>query len=211
MENKRESALQQGYLCCRVCSKLIHYKQHNVQQIEHCPRCQSKVYQRVPNSLAQSWALLISGFLLYIPANVLPIMTLNHAGVMRTDTIMSGIINLANIGMQPIAWIVFIASILVPLLKMIALTLILLAVQFNWQRNVCLRTRMFQMIEYVGRWSMLDIFVISILLGIVKFNKVASVDIEPAALLFALVILLTMFAALRFDSRLIWDDNNEHK
>jgi len=105
--------------------------------------------------------------------------------------------------------IVFIASILVPLLKMIGLALILLAVQFNWQRNVRLRTRMYRMIEYVGRWSMLDIFVISILLGIVKFNTVASVDIEPAAWLFEIVVLLTMFAALRFDSRLIWDDINE--
>ena len=206
-----DSALHRGYLSCRVCAKLMHPKQLNKQQFERCPRCHSRVYQRVPNSIAQSWALLISGFMLYIPANILPIMTLNKAGVMRTDTIMSGIINLVNIGMEPIAVIVFIASILVPLLKMLGLALILLAVQFNWQRNNRLKTNMFHIIEFVGRWSMLDIFVISILLGIVKFNKVASVDIEPAALLFALVILLTMYAALSFDSRLIWDNNNENK
>lgn len=206
MENKSISALRQGYLCCRVCHKTL---RHNTQTVMQCPRCNTKVYPRIPNSLAQSWALLISSLILYIPANVLPIMTLNKAGVMRTDTIMSGITNLVNIGMEPIALIVFIASILVPLLKMVGLALILLAVQFNWQRNVRLRTNMYRMIEYVGRWSMLDIFVISILLGIVKFNKIASVDIEPAALLFELVVLLTMFAALRFDSRLIWDDINE--
>ncbi|NOQ14167.1 MAG: paraquat-inducible membrane protein A [Methyloprofundus sp.] len=206
MGNKPVSALRQAYLCCRVCHKTL---PQNAQEVVQCPRCHTQVYARIPHSLAQSWALLISSFILYIPANVLPIMTLNKAGVMRTDTIISGIINLANIGMQPIALIVFIASILVPLLKMFGLALILLAVQFNWQRNVCLRTKMYRMIEYVGRWSMLDIFVISILLGIVKFDKVASVDIEPAALLFESVVLLTMFAALRFDSRLIWDDINE--
>ncbi|NOR79756.1 MAG: paraquat-inducible membrane protein A [Methyloprofundus sp.] len=206
MANKSISALRQGYLCCRVCHKTL---AQNGQEVVQCPRCHSEVYSRTPHSLAQSWALLISSFILYIPANVLPIMTLNKAGVIRTDTIMSGIINLLHIGMEPIALIVFIASILVPLLKMFGLALILLAVQFNWQRNACLRTKMYRMIEYVGRWSMLDIFVISILLGIVKFNKVASVDIEPAALLFESVVLLTMFAALRFDSRLIWDDINE--
>lgn len=206
MKNKPTSALRQGYLCCQVCHKTL---AQNGQKVVQCPRCHSEVHARIPHSLGQSWALLISSFILYIPANVLPIITLNKAGVMRTDTIMSGIINLVHIGMEPIALIVFIASILVPLLKMFGLALILLAVQFNWQRNVRLRTKMYRMIEYVGRWSMLDIFVISILLGIVKFNKVASVDIEPAALLFESVVLLTMFAALRFDSRLIWDDINE--
>ena len=207
MGNKPVSALQQGYLCCRVCHKTL---PQNTQKERQCPRCHTKVYPRIPNSIAQSWALLISSFILYIPANVLPIMTLHKAGMIRTDTILSGIINLVNIGMLPIALIVFIASILIPLLKMLGLALILLAVQFRWQRNVRLRTNMYRMIEFVGRWSMLDIFVISILLGIVKFNKVASVDIEPAALLFEIVVLLTMFAALRFDSRLIWDDINEH-
>lgn len=204
--SKFVSALEQGYLCCRSCHKVLPQQK---QQTAQCPRCKSKVYPRVPNSLAQSWALLISGFILYIPANVLPIMTLNKAGVLRTDTIMSGIINLVHIGMTPIAIIVFIASVLVPLLKMLALTLILMAVQFNWQRNAALNAKMYRMIEFVGRWSMLDIFVISILLGIVKFNKIASVDIEPAALLFAIVVLLTMLAAMRFDSRLIWDGIDE--
>ncbi|WP_140413824.1 paraquat-inducible protein A, partial [Bathymodiolus platifrons methanotrophic gill symbiont] len=141
---------------------------------------------------------------MYIPANVLPIMSLNKVTEMRTDTIMSGIINLANIDMVPIAIIVFIASVVVPLLKMLLLALILLTVQFKWQRNANINTKMYRIIEFVGRWSMLDIFVMSILLAIIKFNKVASVEVEPAALLFAIVVILTMFATLRFDSRLIW-------
>ncbi len=206
MVNKSFSALKQGFLCCRQCHKVVSQKQ---QQVIQCPRCQSKVYPRIPHSLSQSWALLISGFILYIPANILPIMTLTKGGVMRADTIMSGIINLAKIDMVPIAVIVFIASILVPALKMIALAMILLATQFKWPMSTHIRMKMYRIIEFVGRWSMLDIFVISILLGIVKFNKIASVDIEPAAVLFAVVIILTMLAAMRFDSRLIWDDINE--
>jgi len=204
--SKSNSAYSAGYLCCRQCHKVLQVAQSYPVK---CPRCHSNIYPRVPNSLNQSWALLISSFLLYIPANILPIMTLNKGGLLRTDTIMSGIINLVNIGMAPIALIIFVASILVPLLKMLALALILFAVQFHWQLNASLRMKMYRVIEFVGRWSMLDIFVISILLGIVKFNKIASVDIEPAALLFEVVIILTMFAAIRFDSRLIWDTKNE--
>ncbi len=207
MGNRPLSALQQGYLCCRSCHKLI----PKAGQVMRCPRCRRKVYPRVPYSLAQSWALLLSGFFLYIPANVLPIMTLYKGGTIRTDTIMSGIINLMHIGMTPIAIIVFIASILVPLLKMLALAMILLAVQCKRQCNVCLRTKMYRVVEFVGRWSMLDIFVISILVGIVKFGRVASVDVEPAAWLFACVVILTMLAAMRFDSRLIWDEINEYE
>jgi paraquat-inducible protein A len=208
MQNRPLSALQQGYLCCRSCHKLIPQKN---QAMAHCPRCHSQVYPRIPHSFAQSWALLISGFILYIPANILPIMTLYKGGTIRTDTIMSGIINLMNIGMTPIAVIVFIASILVPLLKMLALAMILLAVQYKRQCNVCIRTKLYRIVEFVGRWSMLDIFVISILLTIVKFNNMASVEVEPAAWIFASVVILTMLAAKRFDSRLIWDEINEYQ
>lgn len=207
MENKPDSALHHGYLCCRVCEKLL---LQNTLQVQQCPRCHSKVYPRLPNSLAQSWALLLSGAFLYIPANILPIMTLHKVTAIRTDTIMSGIINLVKIDMPLIAVLVFGASILIPLLKMISLALIFLAVQYKWPRSAQINAKMFRIIEFVGRWSMLDIFIMSILLGIVKFDKVASVDFQPAALIFALVVLLTMFAALRFDSRLIWDSHNEH-
>ncbi len=201
-----KSALKQGYLSCRHCHKLI----NNSSAAQHyCPRCHSKIHPRVPQSLRWSWALLLTGFALYIPANVLPIMTLNKMWVLRTDTIMSGITNLYNIGMAPIAAIVFIASIIVPLLKMITLAYILLAIQFKWQKGVLLRSKMYRMVEFVGRWSMLDIFVISILLAIVKFGNVASVNLEPAAILFALVVALTMLAAQCLDSRLIWDSGND--
>jgi len=204
--DEKKSALEQGYLSCRHCHKLI---EQGGQEFEYCPRCHSKVYARIPYSLRWSWALLLSGFFLYIPANILPIMTLNKMWVLRTDTIMSGIINLYNIGMAPIAAIVFTASVIVPLLKMVALAYILLAIQFKKNRSYLFDCRMFRIVEFIGRWSMLDIFVISILLGMVKFGNVASVNLEPAALLFEIVVILTMLAALSLDSRLIWDSRHD--
>jgi len=205
METKNISALQQGYISCRHCHTLLNY-QSNIKQ--YCPLCHSRVSPRIPHSVSRSWALLLSAFFLYIPANVLPIMSINKAGVVRTDTIMSGIIHLYNIEMQPIALIVFIASILVPLLKMLAVGIILLAIQLRWQDTVGLRSHLYHWVEFVGRWSMLDIFVISILLGVVKFSM-ASVSLEPAAFLFELVVILSMLSALQLDSRLIWDVDND--
>jgi len=158
--------------------------------------------------MQRSWALLLSAFFIYIPANILPIMSINKGGIVRTDTIMSGIIHLFNVDMQPIAFIVFVASILVPLLKMLAVAIILLAIQFRWHQGVSLRSRLYHWVEFVGRWSMLDIFVISILLGVVKFSM-ASVSLEPAAFLFELVVILSMLSALQLDSRLIWDVKND--
>jgi len=201
------SALEQGYLSCRVCHKLI---QMTGQEPIQCPRCHTRIYARIPNSIAQTWALLMTGMILFIPANILPVMSLTKGGVVRTDTIMSGILNLYRIGMGPIATIVFIASIAVPLFKIITLAFILLSVQLKWHISAAMRLKMYQIIEFVGRWSMLDILVISILLAMVKFNNIASVVVEPAALVFTGVVIATMFAAMRFDSRLIWDNADEY-
>jgi len=207
MENNNSSALEQGYLSCRTCHKLM---QMTEQKSLQCPRCHTIIHPRIPNSITQTWALLITGMILFIPANILPVMSLTKGGVVRTDTIMSGILNLYRIDMGPIATIVFIASIAVPLFKIITLAFILLSVQLEWRISTVMRLRMYQLIEFIGRWSMLDILVISILLAIVKFNNIASVVVEPAALVFTGVVIVTMFAAMRFDSRLIWDNADEH-
>ncbi len=207
MENNHSGALEQGYLSCRICHKLIPITEPKSLQ---CPRCYTMVHPRTPNSITQTWALLITGMILFIPANILPVMSLTKGGVVRTDTIISGILNLYHIGMGPIATIVFIASIAVPLFKMMTLAFILLSVQLQWRISAVTRLKMYQLIEFIGRWSMLDIFVISILLAIVKFNNIASVVVEPAALVFASVVIVTMFATMRFDSRLIWDNTDEY-
>lgn len=192
----------QGYLHCPVCNKI--FKPHCTEPAR-CPRCAAQVYSRIPGSLSQTWALLISSMILYIPANILPVMSVEKLGAGKSDTIFSGVVSLINSGMIPIAVIVFIASILVPLFKMLILFYLLLSVHFKWQFNVSQRMHLFRLIEFVGRWSMLDIFVIAILITLVSFGKILSIYAGPAANSFAAVVILTMFAAMKFDSRLMWD------
>jgi paraquat-inducible protein A len=156
--------------------------------------------------LQRSTALLITGFFLYIPANIFPIMTVSQFGVGEPHTIAGGIIELINSDMIPIALLVLVASILVPLLKLIGITLLLLCVHFRWQVNARLWTLMYRIIAFVGRWSMLDIFMISILVNLVNLGSAAQIIAGPAATAFAAVVISTMFAAKHFDPRLIWDN-----
>lgn len=163
------------------------------------------MHNRIPHSVAKTWACLLAAMLLYIPANVLPIMTVTGLGGGKTDTIFSGIVSLMRSGMVPIGLIVFVASIAVPLLKMVALVILLLSVQFRWKLGARQRTRLYRLTEFVGRWSMLDIYVVMILISLVSFGALGSIETGPAATAFAAVIVLTMLAAMSFDTRLIWD------
>ena len=166
-------------------------------------------HARKYQSLSQSWALLISSVILFIPANILPIMTVYRIDGDKTDTIFSGVINLMNSGMLPIAVIVFIASIVVPLFKMCVLFGLLLSVSFDLQLSARFRTRLYRLIEFVGRWSMLDIYVITILITLVSYGKLATIETGIASTSFAAVVILTMLAVLRFDSRLLWDADHD--
>jgi paraquat-inducible protein A len=151
-------------------------------------------------------ALLISSYALYIPANIFPIMTVNQFGVIEKHTIIGGIVALVEKDMTPIALLVFIASIMVPLLKLLGISLLLLNVRLRWQRQPRLWMRAYRLIVFVGRWSMLDIFMISILVAVVDLSGgVSQVIAGPAATAFAAVVVLTMLAAKSFDPRLIWD------
>jgi paraquat-inducible protein A len=147
----------------------------------------------------------LSGVALYIPANLFPIMTVTQLGVGEPHTILGGIIALIHSDMLPIAMLVLVASILVPLLKLLGLSLLLLCVHFRWQVNAKRWTQMYRIISFVGRWSMLDIFMISILVSLVNLGSVAQVIAGSAATAFGAVVVLTMFAAKSFDPRLIWD------
>jgi paraquat-inducible protein A len=151
-------------------------------------------------------ALLLSASLLYIPANIFPIMTITKFGVTEKHTIAGGIIDLIHSNMIPIALLVLIASIIVPLLKLLGIGLLLLCVHFRWQINARLWTVVYRIIAFVGRWSMLDIFMISILVGLVNFNGVAQIIAGSAATAFAAVVILTVLAAKNFDPRLLWDN-----
>ena len=197
-------AIDAGILICCECHELN--RQEPDTTVQPCPRCGALVHALRPNSLARTWALLITAAILYIPANMLPIMTVSTLGQGSPDTIMSGVITLMKHGMLPIAAVVFIASILVPTFKLVGIALLLYSVQRHQPLSARQRILMYRFIEFIGRWSMLDIFVIAILVAVVNFGRIASVEANLGAVAFASVVILTMFAAVTFDPRLIWDN-----
>ncbi|TWD45884.1 paraquat-inducible protein A [Pseudomonas sp. SJZ131] len=197
-------AIDAGILMCIECHELNKQQPGIDEQI--CTRCGAQVHARRPNSLKRTWALLITAAILYIPANMLPIMTVSSLGKGDPSTIMSGVIQLAQHGMIPIAAVVFIASILVPTFKLVGIALLLFSVQRRQPLSARQRIVMYRFIEFIGRWSMLDIFVIAILVAVVNFGRLASVEANLGAIAFASVVILTMLAAVTFDPRLIWDN-----
>ena len=197
-------AIDAGILVCNECHELNRQEPDSTSQT--CTRCGAIVHARRPNSIVRTWALLIAASILYIPANMLPIMTVSTLGQGSPDTIMSGVITLLKHGMVPIAAVVFIASILVPTFKLVGIGLLLYSVQRRQPLSARQRILMYRFIEFIGRWSMLDIFVIAILVAVVNFGRIASVEANLGAVAFATVVILTMFAALTFDPRLIWDN-----
>lgn len=170
-----------------------------------CPRCDSRLHFRYPNSVSRTWALIVTAWIFLVPANLYPIMTVINFGEGEPDTIISGVISLAQSGMLPIALVVFVASVVVPILKLLGLMLLLLTVQRGWQLNKRQCTLLYRVIDVIGAWSMLDLFMISILVSLVDLGAVASVSAGPGATAFATVVVLTMLAAMSFDPRLIWD------
>lgn len=198
-------AIDAGILVCSECHQLYRWVPDERQS---CCRCGSRLHPRRPNSIARTWALLCAAAILYIPANLLPIMTVNLFGQGSPATIMGGVIELIQAGMLPIALVVFVASILVPTFKLSGIALLLFSIQRHQRLSPRQRIIMFRFIEWIGRWSMLDIFVIAILVALVSFGNLASVEAGSGAMAFAAVVVLTMLAALTFDPRLIWDNTD---
>jgi len=196
-------------LSCHVCGLVTQGAPHGEEA--RCPRCSAPLHSRKPDSIARSWAFLLAAYVLYIPANVLPIMKASSIFGSQDDTIMSGIIYLWHSGSWDLALVVFIASILVPLMKLIALTLLLLSVQRRSVWQPLQRTKLYRIVELVGRWSMLDIYVVAMLAALVQIGSLATINAGPAALAFGAVVVLTMFAAMEFDPRLIWDPLQKEK
>ena len=170
-----------------------------------CPRCGCALHLRKVASLSRTWALLVAAIVLYVPANILPVMDTSSLFGTQKDTIMSGVVYLWVSGSWPLALLVFIASIAVPMLKILGLSYLTWSTQRRWTWLPEQRTRIYRLIELVGRWSMLDIYVITMLVALVQFNALATIRAGPAAIAFGAVVILTMFAANMFDPRLIWD------
>ena len=173
-----------------------------------CPRCGSALHRRKPNSIARTWALLIAGFLLYIPANILPIMRTASLNDIDDNTIISGVVELWVKGSPDLAVIVFTASIVVPMLKFLSMGTLLLSSQrgSGWARPQ--RARLYRLVEFIGYWSMLDVFVVALLTALVRFNLLSRVEPLPGVIFFGLTVVLTMLASMSFDPRMIWDGSD---
>jgi len=204
MPNSALSAASLDLLICHSCGQLSRVAP-GIHEAA-CARCGTHLHIRKPNSISRTWAFLIAAIIAYIPANVLPVMETGSLFGSQSDTIMSGVIYLWTSGSWPLALLIFFASITVPALKIISLMYLCLSVQFrsNWRPKD--RARLYRVVEFVGRWSMLDIFVVAILVALVQFSALATIRPGLGVLAFATVVVLTMFAAQTFEPRLIWDN-----
>ncbi|MCG8609705.1 MAG: paraquat-inducible protein A [Pseudomonadales bacterium] len=198
------SAKQAGLISCRDCGQLNPLAKSRG-QAGNCSRCGSRLHQRLPYSIQRTWAFVIASLIVFIPANTLPMMTVLNFGHGQPDTIISGILFLLKIGMVPVAIIVFIASFLVPLAKILGLMILLITVQRNSTVQPRHRTLLYRLVDLLGKWSMLDVFVVTIMTAVVNLGYISSIEAGAGATAFAVMVILTMFAAHSFDPRLIWD------
>jgi paraquat-inducible protein A len=203
------TAAQAGLVSCETCDLLA--RPIDAAAPGYCPRCSGTLEWRRPRSLQYTWALVIAAAICYVPANILPVLTTNALGSSESDTIMGGVMLLYRTGSWPLALIVLVASVMVPLGKLIALTYLLLAVQLGWIGGRRERMRLYRMVELIGRWSMLDVFVDTFTVALVQLQPLMSVVPGPGVLFFAAVVILTMMAAKSFDPRLIWDAGTSRK
>jgi paraquat-inducible protein A len=203
MNREWTTAVQLGLCSCHVCGLVSRRVREDGPA--HCSRCGSSLHFRKTASVTRSWALLLAAYILYIPANLMPIMDTDTLLSYRKDTILSGVVHLWKTGFWGISTIVFIASITIPLLKLISLTLLLISVQRRSTWRPEQRTRLYRLLELVGRWSMLDVYVVTLMAALVQIQSLAVVRAGPGAVAFGAVVVLTMFASINFDPRLIWD------
>ncbi len=199
-------ALEAGLACCEVCHQILRIPSPKTEdRAALCPRCRSVVHARKPESIQRTWALTLAGIIFYIPANLLPMMHVETIAGTQSDTIMSGVIYFIQTGAYLIGAVIFIASILVPVLKILILIALLLSVQRRFPYLRRRRQKLYQLTELVGRWSMVDIYVVSIMVALVQFGALTRIQAGLGAVFFLLVVIVTMLAAMSFDPRLIWD------
>ena len=193
------SAAAQGLANCHVCLKL------SPADLHEGPLCGAALHLRMTDSLQRTVALVITAIVLYIPANVLPIMTTTQLGNATPSTILGGVVLLVKMGSYPVAAVIFIASVLVPMAKMGALLWLCWSVARRHRTSHRQRTVLYRVTEFVGRWSMTDVFVVTILVALIHLGGLLVITPGPAAIAFGGVVIVTMLAAESFDQRLIWD------
>jgi paraquat-inducible protein A len=202
------TASRAGLISCHACGRVQKRVRHASPDHapQRCERCGAALHRRNPDSLMRTWALLIAAAVLYIPANLLPVLHTTSLVGTEDDTIMSGVVYFWTSGDWPLAIIVFVASILVPMLKLTVLALLSITTQRRSRWRPHERTTLYRVVERIGRWSMLDIFVVTLTVALVRFKSLAEITAGPGAIAFGSVVILTMLASMQFDPRLIWDN-----
>jgi paraquat-inducible protein A len=198
-----------GVLPCAQCGLLC--RAGGADASVACPRCGTALHARKPNSVARTWAFLIAAAILYVPANLLTVMRTDSLFGGEDHTILGGVVELWNDGSWDLAAIVFIASIVVPILKMLVLAVLAITVQrhSHWRRHE--RARLYRMLDAVGHWSMLDVYVVALLVGLVRFRGIAEVLPGPGIAAFGAVVVLTLLSSMSLDPRLIWDTRDDDR
>lgn len=196
------TAKKAGYGICPKCHKLNKMEQFQ----QRCSRCSSLFYQRKPKSLQYTLAWTIAALIAFVPANLYPIMIVYQLGVPDAATILGGIGTFVDYGLYPIAVIIFVASIIVPLVKIFGLLFLVAKVQAGLKLKPEKHTKLYHILEFLGPWSMLDVFVVALMVAVVELGFVSTVDAGPAINYFTLTVIFTMIAATSFDPRLLWDD-----
>lgn len=200
-----KTAKQMDMVACHYCGKVWKLPQPE----QHCLHCDGVLHKRNPNSLQHSWAYLIAACVMYIPANLMPIMITNTFFESERSTILEGVVLFWLTDEKLIAVIIFIASFMVPLLKIFSMFLLLITVQRGSVWALKPRTRLYQLLEFIGRWSMLDVFVVALMVGLVQIPGFASIEPGFGVVAFSAFVVLTMLSSINFDPRLMWDARNK--
>jgi paraquat-inducible protein A len=198
-----------GLAGCEVCGLVSRPPLGRV--AAHCPRCGERLHLRRPASIERTWALVIAALILYVPANLLPVLSTYTPLGSDTTTIMEGVVELWSPSSWPLAIIVFVASITIPLGKLIALAYLLITVQRGSVKSTGQRVRLYRMVKFIGRWSMLDVFVDTFVVALIQLRPLMWVEPGAGVIFFAGVVVLTMVAVNCFDPRLIWDLPQQEK
>ncbi|MBN2751522.1 MAG: paraquat-inducible protein A [Rhodospirillaceae bacterium] len=193
------SRLVPCHVCGLVCGDVV-----------RCSRCGARLHVRKPDSLSRTWALLIAAAILYVPANMLPIMRTTSPMGVEADTIMSGIVYFWTSGSPDLAVLIFVVSIFIPLAKLASMAMLALTVQRGSSHGKRRRTVLYRLVEFVGRWSMVDVFVVALMVGLVRLGSLVVIDAASGATAFGAVVVLTILAAHGFDPRLLWDAEDKH-
>lgn len=200
------TATSMSMLSCHQCGKLW----QGAEQGERCDHCSATLHRRKPDSINRTWALLMTACIMYIPANMMPVMVTSTFFESHQDTILSGILFFWVSGEWGLAAVVFIASFLVPLFKIASLLILVISAQRKSTWRQLERAKLYRMIELIGRWSMLDVFVVSLLVGLVQMQGFAQISAGIGIVAFGAVVVFTMLASISFDPRLIWDTDHNY-